>query len=62
MQSWVSHYCDGKDFFPKAPLFQMHMVINLFLIMIINNEIWSNNFIIKTSMLLFFETKFIHYE
>jgi hypothetical protein len=60
MQGWVSHYCDGKDFFPKAPLFQMHMVINLFLIMIINNEIRSNNY--KDIHVVIFWKKFIHYE
>jgi len=62
MQGWMSHYYDGMDFFPKAHLVQMHMAINLLFITMINNGIYSNNFIIKTSMLLFFEKKFIHYE
>jgi hypothetical protein len=51
----MSHYCDSMDFSPNAPLVQMHMVINIFLIMIINNGFLTNNFIINTSILLFFE-------
>jgi hypothetical protein len=38
MQDWVFYYCDGMDFFPKAPLVQMHMVINLSLYLLI--ETW----------------------
>jgi len=38
MQDWVFHYCDNMETFPKAPLVQMHMVINISLDSLI--EIW----------------------
>jgi hypothetical protein len=49
------YYCDGMDFFPRASLVQMHMLINLFLIMMINNSFETNIFIMKIIMLLFID-------
>jgi hypothetical protein len=53
------NYCDGMDFFPKASLVQMHMLINLFLIMMINNSFETSIFIMKITMLLFIDKKII---
>jgi hypothetical protein len=51
------YYCDGMDFFPRASLVQMHMLINLFLIMMINNSFETNIFIMKIITLLFIDKK-----
>jgi hypothetical protein len=55
----MSHYFGGMGFFPRAPLVQMHMLINLFLIMMINNGIKINNLIMKKFVWLFTDKKFI---
>jgi hypothetical protein len=43
MQDWMSHYCNNMGFFPKAPLVQMHTMINLFSIMMIQKKGQESN-------------------
>jgi hypothetical protein len=49
------------NFFPKAPLVQMHIVINLFLIMMINNGFLIEKIIMKINVWLFIDKKRICY-
>jgi len=44
------------DFFPNAPLVQMHIMINLFLIMMINNGFYKK-IIMKINVWLFIDKK-----
>jgi hypothetical protein len=49
------------DFFPKAPLVQMHIVINLIIIMMINNGLLIKKIIMKINVWLFIDKKRICY-
>jgi hypothetical protein len=59
MQIMVVHFYDKMVFFPWVPFIQMHMVINISLNLLIRTWIETNNFIMKRTLWLFIDKKFI---
>ncbi len=53
------HFCDETMFFPYVPFIQMLVVINISLDLLIGTWIKTNNFIMKRTMWLFIDKKFI---
>jgi len=59
MHNQMAHFCDKTIFFSWVHFIQMHMVINIFKNLLIGIWIWIKNFIMKWTMWLFIDKKFI---
>jgi len=56
----MAHFCDKMVFFPYVPFIQMHVVITISIDLLIETLIKINNFIMKRTLWLFIDKKFIY--